>query len=116
MVNAIGLSNYSGYVRTGDSQTSLDVRLAQYESQLADWKSCPSCKTPEGKAKITELTSKISEIKQRQNAAEVVNQSAGPGSALGHAPTAESRNSESTLAPRPLPQDHSIGSRLDDYA
>jgi hypothetical protein len=44
--------------------------LAKFESQLSDWVHCPSCKTPEGKAKIAEITSKIDAIKNEMKRVE----------------------------------------------
>lgn len=34
-------------------------------AQLADWVTCPSAKTPEGKAKIEQITSKLDSIKDQ---------------------------------------------------
>jgi hypothetical protein len=39
--------------------------LDKYKGQLADWVNCPSCKTPEGNAKIQEVSDKIAAIEQK---------------------------------------------------
>jgi len=46
------------------------AELAKYESQLSDWVHCASSKTPEGKAKIAEITDKIESIKAQVKRAE----------------------------------------------
>jgi hypothetical protein len=65
MLGAIGTSTLASSAGVGKSAAGLEERLAQYEIQLSDWENCPSCTTPEGKAKIAELSSKVNEIKQR---------------------------------------------------
>jgi hypothetical protein len=47
------------------SNVFLQSQLARCEAQLSDWITCPSGKTPEGKAIIAKISSKISDIKQR---------------------------------------------------
>jgi peptidoglycan hydrolase CwlO-like protein len=49
----------------GQSTANLETQLDKCKIQLADWVSCPSHSTPEGKAKISELSNKISELEQR---------------------------------------------------
>lgn len=41
------------------SATFLEARLARYQAQLSDWTHCVSAKTPEGKAKIKDLSDKV---------------------------------------------------------
>ena len=65
MLGAIGTSTLASATGVGKSAAGLDAQLAQYEIKLADWVNCPSCNTAEGKAKIAELSGKVSEIKQR---------------------------------------------------
>lgn len=65
MLGAIGTSAIVATIGVGRSAAGLEARLAQYEIKLADWENCPSCKTDAGKAMIAELSSKISEVKQR---------------------------------------------------
>ena len=48
----------------------LDVELANCERQLSDWVHCASAKTPEGKAKIEELTAKHDAIKAKMQVEE----------------------------------------------
>lgn len=65
MLGAIGTSTLTSTTGVGKSAAGLDAQLAQYEIKLADWVNCPSCNTAEGKAKIAELSDKVSEIKHR---------------------------------------------------
>lgn len=71
MVNAIGGSFHSVQAYGGNSSSILDAQLAKYQVQLADWTNCPSCTTPEGKAKIAEIADKISDIKLSMQSAEL---------------------------------------------
>ena len=43
----------------------LEAQLDRYRKQLSDCVNCSSAKTPEGKAKIEELSNRIGEIKAR---------------------------------------------------
>jgi len=65
MLSAIGSSG-PGYL--GNLPSGQEAQLDKYKVQLADWVHCPSCKTPEGKAKIRELSDKIAAIEQRLKA------------------------------------------------
>ena len=47
----------------GTRTPSLDAELNTARAQLEDWVTCPSAKTPEGKAKIKEVTAKFDSIK-----------------------------------------------------
>ena len=71
MLSAIAASTFSGPSGAGPSGAGLDYQLAKYQSQLADWQNCPSCNTPEGKAKIQEISAKIDDITQRLKASDV---------------------------------------------
>jgi len=65
MLNAIGSSSLASPGFVGNSVSGLDVQLDKYKGQLANWVNCPSCKTPEGKAKIQELSDKIAAIEKK---------------------------------------------------
>jgi hypothetical protein len=65
MLSAIGSAVPSIPTPGGVSPSVLNAQLAKYQTQLADWESCPSCKTPEGKAKIADLQEKIRNIQLR---------------------------------------------------
>ena len=71
MLSAIGSSSFPNLAGSGKSTAGLEGQLAQYQVQLADWVNCPSCKTPEGKAKIAAISAKISDIEQRMKAQNV---------------------------------------------
>lgn len=62
-VAALGTSN-GGYPipgqKSGGSRTSLDGEIAQCQRQLADLVTCPSSKTPEGKAAMQAISDKMS--------------------------------------------------------
>jgi len=81
MLGTIGsssLAGFSGLSGAGRSTAGLDAQLARYQAALADWVNCPSCKSAEGQAKISELEDKISEVRQRQKAAETGGQRSRP--------------------------------------
>jgi len=76
MLGAIGPTVVASPSAFGKSTAGFEVQLAHYEIQLSDWINCPSCKTPEGKAKIAEISDKISNIRQRMKSAEIQRQNA----------------------------------------
>ena len=67
VASATSTPNFAGRV---PQPANLDADLAKAQSQLADWVACPSCKTPEGKAKIEEISAKVDTIKSKLKAAE----------------------------------------------
>jgi hypothetical protein len=72
MVDAISGFSATGAVSAVSSASttaSLQAQLAQYQRQLSDCVNCSSANTPEGKEQIQEISSKISAIKQRIEAA-----------------------------------------------
>ena len=69
-LTAIGASSFPTGSLAGGSGAALESQLARYQVQLADWVNCPSCTTPEGKAKIRELSDKVQDVQQRIDAAE----------------------------------------------
>jgi len=72
---AIGPSFFNSTVGIGTSTAALEAQLDKCKIQLADWVSCPSHATVEGKAKITEISNKISAIEQRLKAADTAGRS-----------------------------------------
>jgi hypothetical protein len=76
-IGVLGSPAFAGQSGAG-STAGLEGQLARYQVQLADWVNCPSCKTPEGKAKIQELSDKVSEIKLTIKAADDPFRSAPP--------------------------------------
>ena len=61
MSTAIGASTLSFSVGNHPSRAALDAEVAQYKKQLADCVNCPATSSsPEGKAVIQDLSSKIS--------------------------------------------------------
>jgi hypothetical protein len=79
MLSAIGLSPFPDAAPPGKSTAGLEAKLARYQTQLADWRGSPSCKTPEGKAKIAEISDKINAIKSLQEAADPAARKLGIG-------------------------------------
>jgi hypothetical protein len=125
MLGAIGLSTVDGPSGFVKSTAGIEVQLAQYEIQLSDWINCPSCKKPKGKAKIAEISDKISDIKQRVKSAEVQRQNAptkfmGAGTSIVQrtdtsVPVANAQVVVRSNSPTIL-QTGSIGSRLNAFA
>ncbi|MDB5801036.1 MAG: hypothetical protein JWL63_1975 [Rhodocyclales bacterium] len=69
MVTAVGAStSYSpataGGVTPG-AKRGLEAQVDTLKKQLCDWVTCPSAKTPEGKAKIEDLTNKLNSTEAR---------------------------------------------------
>ncbi|MBS0445907.1 MAG: hypothetical protein JSR59_08160 [Proteobacteria bacterium] len=66
MVNAITAGTTSAYGSApAASSASLDAQLSTCRAQLEDWVTCPSSKTPEGKEKVKELTTRYAAIKRQ---------------------------------------------------
>lgn len=64
MVSAVGLRSSAPASAGKPVRTpGLDAQLNTVRAQLADWVTCPSAKTPEGKAKIKEVTARFDAIK-----------------------------------------------------
>lgn len=126
-IGAVGPSVFPGQFGTGKSGIVLAAQLARYQVQLADWVSCPSCKTPEGKAKIRELSDKVRETQQRIDTADarrqtgastgqvVVSPAAAGGGATPLAPSELGSGSDSFL-PHSTSATGNIGTRLNVYA
>ncbi len=114
MLNAIG--SVSLVNQGGVSSAGLAARLARVQSQLADWVSCPSCKTPEGKAKIAELSNQIADLEQRMKAA----QSGRPEGAASGDPIQSSRPPAGSIddgsAGRTVSGQGGLGQLLDVHA
>jgi hypothetical protein len=49
----------------GASPASLDAQLNTCRAQLEDWVTCPSSKTPEGKAKVEALTARFAALERQ---------------------------------------------------
>jgi hypothetical protein len=107
----------------------LAADLAKCERQLADWTSCPSRKTPEGKAKIKEIGDRITVVKAKMQQAEQGGSAAdakppAPAAARGAAgpipPTtdrvADFATYRVTPAARAADATATLGTRIDLYA
>lgn len=89
MVSAVGSTTPGLIPGATNSSTSLQATIDSCRRQLADWVTCPSAKTPEGKAKIEQISSRMA-------AAEAQLKSA-PGSSAAQAPPAASANDQTRL-------------------
>jgi hypothetical protein len=69
MVSAVGPSAYGAQrpssVASGSSVATLELQIRQDQSQLNDWTTCVSAKTPKGQAAIQKLSGEISAAKER---------------------------------------------------
>lgn len=63
MVSSVGRSNFTAGAATASASPSLNAQLNTCRAQLQDWVTCPSAKTPEGKAKIDQITSRMEAIR-----------------------------------------------------
>lgn len=119
MVSAIGSASpvYS-QAQSPASPTVLEAQLSRCQVQLADWVSCPSAKTPEGKAKIAEISDKIAQIEQRMKQVD----NTPPGERANALPAAsvnatDTRNrNEHGLQSAPASSNGISGGTLDIYA
>jgi len=127
MLSAIGSSIPSGTIGAASSTVTLEAQLDKLQIQLADWVSCPSGKTPEGKAKIKEISDKVSALEQVMKSRASIQQSNYPtaiaangfasntSEKLSSAPGLSDKVSNASLLTWP-PQTRAIGSRLDLFA
>ena len=130
MVDALPSAGGRGGSSSERRPPDLDARLNSCRGQLEDWVTCPSAKTPEGKAKIKEITTRFEAIKQQIKTADEAGQkrvrerspiaaepSASPGAAqegrIGHG-IAGSYGLSAEAAPLAL--DPTLGSSLNLYA
>ncbi len=84
----------------------LQTQLSRYETQLADWCSCPSGKTSEGKKKITDIQQKADAVKLAIRKIEDARARQTTASAPVAGAPQPSRNDSTSL----------VGSRVDVYA
>ena len=89
-IGSVANASATAIAAAGGATAGFDPQLARVEAQLADWLTCPSRNTPDGKAKIRELTDRIGAIKQRLRSAEIQAQIRRPAAASprGAAPAA----------------------------
>jgi hypothetical protein len=88
---------------------ALDAQKAQCERQLSDWVNCVSSKTPEGKAKIAEYSSKLSAINTQIKKADDARAQLSPGAA-------RQADAAKANAPKQTSALSTIGSVIDTYA
>lgn len=97
-----------------------DPELAQARRQLADWETCPSGKTPAGRAKIQKYSAQVSELAARDQKSqlEAATQQAAARAATTAASTAGGAGSVSAgpAGKHPGAAGSSLGSRIDLYA
>ena len=68
MVNAIASSVGNFIPGAAPSRTSLEGEVASCKKQMADWVTCVSAKTPEGQAKIKDISERMSAAQSRLDA------------------------------------------------
>jgi len=125
-IAAIESSTFPSLARVGQSSAILEMQLTRYQAQLADWVGCPSCNTPEGKAMIRKLSDKVSETKQRIDAADTQYQGGSPpvseasqiaaGSKILAAQTLNVVGPGGVSSSSPAPTTDSIGTILNVFA
>lgn len=101
MPTAIGNAPITTLSAGSSATAGLDTQLAKLQTQLADWVNCPSCKTPEGKAKIAEISGQIKAVEQRMQAREQ---------------TARPTPSKPDPSSTPPPATGSLGGQVDVFA
>ncbi len=103
MVSALNSSTFAPPVYAA-ATGGLEARLERYQKELSDCVNCDSAKTPEGKQKIQDVSSKISEIKTRIEEIAAAKSKTQPAK-INAAVSAASR-----------PADATLGSRVDVFA
>lgn len=99
-----GINSSAPQVNAGAATGGLEARLARYQKELSDCVNCASAKTLEGKQKIQDVSSKISEIKTRIEEIAAA-RSKTPPTAVGAVAVSAARAVDS-----------GVGSRLDVFA
>ncbi|HAT31472.1 MAG TPA: hypothetical protein DCW29_11655 [Janthinobacterium sp.] len=101
---------------------SLEAQLLRYQKQLSDCVNCDSSKTPEGKAQIQAIASKISEVKDRIDHSTDTKvdgragKLAGDASKDGSVDGAASTQPGAAPAPKAVDASATVGSVVDVYA
>ncbi len=117
MSDAVGSATTTTASPAGSGAAGLESQLAKCQVQLADWVSCPSGKTPEGKAKIAALSDRISNIEQRMKTADAVRQNQKAASlkdSVAQSPSPQPDGAQPS--PMSPPSIGSLGSRIDVHA
>ncbi|ADE12991.1 hypothetical protein [Sideroxydans lithotrophicus] len=76
-VGAVGPASFAHHVAVGSSTAGLQVQLDRYRQQLADWVTCASCNTIEGKNRIAQISARIGEVESQMKAAEDARRTSG---------------------------------------
>lgn len=65
MVSSVGSFSPVTIPGSAPSQTGLQADVDACRRQMADWVTCPSANTPEGKAKIAQIAARMSAAESR---------------------------------------------------
>jgi hypothetical protein len=106
MSAAAAIGSTAGLNPSTPAPAGLDAQKAQYQKQLADCVNCASSKTPQGQAKIQQLTAKLGAIEARLQAA--ADARTATSKAADVADPAAASTPKDTLSP--------LGQTLDAYA
>jgi hypothetical protein len=109
MLGALASSTAFGAASYTPPTATLENQLDQCRIKLADWESCPSGKTHEGKAIINSLNDKIGDLQARIEKANAAKTDAAPP---GINPTAEANAALNS----PASGNATVGSRLNIFA
>lgn len=125
MLQAIGASSVTTASGGGSATAVLEGQLNRYQVQLADWCHCVSANTPEGKAKIQDLTDKANAVQaqldrvratqSRQSSPNVANGNPDLGVGLATSNLQGAGGGGTSVAPRPA-SFSTVGSIVDVLA
>ena len=116
MSDSIGSSAAAGVASGYLSRAALHAEVAQFKKQLSDCVNCPTTSsTPEGKAAIQELSSKINVDQNRIREIEAAEAAANSPSAQAVKPTGAASSYTDVGAPETF-TDSSKGSLLNAFA
>lgn len=107
-----GVSPTASAAMPARTAPNLEAQMRTCRAQLADWVTCPSAKTPEGKAKIEQISSKLDSIKDQ-----IKKSAASSSSSMTEKPQAPARAARrSDDAVDYLAPADRVGSHVDTYA
>jgi hypothetical protein len=95
---------------------NLDAQVRTYRAQLADWVTCPSAKTPQGKEKIEQISAKLESVRNQIKKLD--------GTSLSATTDASTQSAAASSDATPRSDDHAdylsasgqVGASVDTYA
>ena len=127
MLNPINATASAAIVQAATAKpapSGAQAQLAKLQTDLSDWVHCASCNTPEGQAKIADITAKIQDLQKNMQSAADARQAAQqaakqasetPKSSNIQSPGANSSNSTSGTGAGPANLTSALGQNVDEF-